>query len=116
MFKQMFIALGLAALKQIGQVLWDVFWDMVFAAVEKAETVWTESGCGAAKKDHVLQRVELFLKAKKYNKFKIWCVMKFMNKFLDEMIEELNKNIGRRWIEKAIDLKKYFAGKIKFID
>jgi hypothetical protein len=52
----------------------------------------------------------------KMTAFRRWAVKKLLNRVIDSVIGDLNGGLGKNWIAKIEDLKKYLGGRIPLID
>jgi hypothetical protein len=83
--------------------VWDDFCNSLVESVQKAERIWRREKEGVIKKDWVINRIMETLPIK--SKIKRWLIKRFLARFLDNLIKELNKALGKNWGGKIIDLK-----------
>ena len=113
------ILMGVAQklISSLAQNVWDSFWDMVMESIKQAEQVFKDNGRAEVKKQWVIDRATAFLKLNsKTSRFQMWAVKVFLGKVIDNMIDEMNKNEGKCWSKYILDLKKYWADRIPYID
>lgn len=109
--------IALDFLKQLAQEVWETFWSVVFRAIEDAEKAWISSGKGKLKKEWAIEQIMRWVeKNTKANGIVRWAIRKFLDRVIDAIIDELNKNVGNHWRESVQKVKDLLGDKIPFID
>ena len=99
------------------QILWDSMWEVLFEAIEEAEERWNEDGMGDKKKDFVKDKVMEFIEEKADLNF-IYkrAIIIFLDRIIDGIVEAINDELGKDWVNKVGKYQKEMAGKISFIE
>ena len=118
--KNAFLALlfGFAksVLTNVSQILWDSMWEILFEAVEEAEKKWTKEGMGQRKKDFVKKKVMTFIEEKaNLNFIQKKAISIFLDRMIDGIVEAINDELGKDWVDKVGKYEDELAGKISFI-
>lgn len=96
--------------------LWEGFWGVVFDAVKQAEKEWIAEGQSEVKKQYVIDKVMIYVNAmKRLNFVQKWAIKTFVARVIDSIIDRLNAELGRSWVDKVEDLKKYLEDKIPYV-
>lgn len=101
-------------LKSISQALWDGMWAVVFDAVESAEEKWESGDYARKKKEFVIEQAIQFVENRqKLGWIKKQAVKLFLSTAIDHIINSLNSELGKNWVEKVKEkedeLDDYFA-------
>jgi hypothetical protein len=106
--------IALDFLKQLAQSVWDALWGKVIEGIQDAEKKYSD---GTIKKEWVIQVAMDFIESHyKMTAFRRWAVKKLLNRVIDSVIGDLNGGLGKNWIAKIEDLKKYLGGRIPLIN
>ena len=106
--------IAMRALKSILNSMWKAFWQTILEGIKEAENNWYS---GFIKKDYVVSSAMAFIeKHKKLNRLQKWAVKKLLGNIVDKIIEDLNKNKGKRWVTVVQDLERELNNKLKIID
>ena len=106
--------IAMRALKSILNSMWKAFWQTILEGIKEAENNWSSS---FIKKDYVVDSAMAFIeKHKKLNRLQKWAVKKLLGNIVDKIIEDLNKNKGKRWVTVVQDLERELNNKLKIID
>lgn len=121
MFKKMAISLavsvGMRLLKSLSTALWNSFWDAIFEGVQWAEKRWIETGRGSTRKEYVVTEIMDFLNRRGLIKWGSgWLIRIFVEKIVDEILDELNKGLGHDWVKKVTEVKLWFEAKYNLED
>jgi hypothetical protein len=116
-------SIAMRALKSILNSTWKAFWQTILEGIKEAENKmiypvpcrsWSSS---FIKKDYVVNSAMAFIeKHKKLNRLQKWAVKKLLGNVVDKIIEDLNKNKGKRWVTVVQDLERELNNKLKIID
>jgi hypothetical protein len=107
-------SIAMGALKSILNSTWKAFWQTILEGIKEAENNWSSS---FIKKDYVVNSAMAFIeKHKKLNRLQKWAVKKLLGNVVDKIIEDLNKNKGKRWVAVVQDLERELNSKLKIID
>ena len=111
--REYFIAIGLSALKFLGQTMFDAFWRQTMESVIEYERQWKETGAGEKRKKFVLEEVTIFLRARRIgNWFTRRWALRFIEQFIDDSIDELNDKLGHCWVEKTEEARKIIMSRV----
>ena len=106
--------IAMRALKSILNSMWKAFWQTILEGIKEAENNWSSS---FIKKDYVVDSAMAFIeKHKKLNRLQKWAVKKLLGNIVDKIIEDLNKNKGKKWVTVVQDLERELNNKLKIID
>ena len=106
--------IAMRALKSILNSMWKAFWQTILEGIKEAEKNWFSS---FIKKDYVVNSAMAFIeKHKKLNRLQKWAVKKLLGNIVDKIIEDLNKNKGKKWVTVVQDLERELNSKLKIID
>ena len=106
--------IAMRALKSILNSMWKAFWQTILEGIKEAEKNWSSS---FIKKDYVVSSAMAFIeKHKKLNRLQKWAVKKLLGNIVDKIIEDLNKNKGKKWVTVVQDLERELNRKLKIID
>lgn len=104
--------LALKLLEGLSVAAWDAFWRTVCDAVRDAERKWNG---GTVKKKWVIDHVMQWLEGRERLGFlRRWAVRVFLNRVIDEIVDELNDRVGHDWGTCVADLKALLEGKIRW--
>ena len=107
-------SIAMRALKSVLNGMWKAFWQTILDAIAEAEKYWN---AGFIKKAYVVSSMMTFVeKHKKLNRLQKWAVKKLLGNVVDKIIEDLNKNKGKRWVAVVQDLERELNNKLKIID
>lgn len=112
---------GLALLwtfaEYILDAIWDATWEVIFDAVEKAEEQWEEGELVKDKKKFVIEKALQFIEDHRgLNWIERHAVKLFFNVAIDGLIQSLNKDIGKNWVEKVKEREDQLDDYIPFVD
>lgn len=106
--------IAMRALKSVLNGMWKAFWQTILDAIAEAEKTWND---GFVKKEYVISSIMNFIeKHKKLNRLQKWAVKKLLGNIVDKIIEDLNKNRGKKWVTVVQDLERELNSKLKIID
>ncbi len=106
------MSFAIPALKQLGEVLWEAFWDFLYQAMVVAEGQWAESGKGADKKEFVLAQISTWLDSRtKLNGFQKKMVKWLVTFVIDALIKRLNEELDKSWGSKVKSLKAWIESR-----
>lgn len=110
------INIAMGFLQKLTHAVWELIWGEIFAAIVLAEKKWNDLGKGEIKKAWFIDTIVRFINSKKkMNGVQEWAMKKFLNVIADEIIKELNSQLGKDWVEKAEKVKEVLEKKIPFI-
>ena len=111
--RQFFITLGLNLLRSIGQSAIDSFWMVVIAAVVHMETEWREQGAGEIRKHEAVEKALQFLADRRIgNRLTRRWVGRFLEDFLDSVIQDVNNRLGHNWVNRVDDAREIIMRRI----
>lgn len=106
--------IAMRALKSILNSMWKAFWQTILDGIAEAEKNWNS---GFIKKAYVISSIMIFVeKHKRLNGVQRWAVKKLLGNVVDKIIEDLNKNKGKKWVTVVQDLERELNNKLKIID
>jgi hypothetical protein len=106
--------IAMRALKSVLNGMWKAFWQTILDAIAEAEKTWND---GFVKKAYVISSIMNFVeKHKRLNGVQRWAVKKLLGNVVDKIIEDLNKNKGKKWVTVVQDLERELNNKLKIID
>lgn len=106
--------IAMRALKSVLNGMWKAFWQTILEGIAEAEKTWKD---GFIKKEYVVSSVIAFIeKHKKLNRLQKWAVKRLLGNVVDKIIEDLNKNKGKKWVTVVQDLERELNNKLKIID
>ena len=86
--------------------LWDEIWEKIFTLVIEAENKWDEKNRGKEKKKWVVEKVMKYIKQKvEPNWIKRQIINLFISRVVDRLVNTLNEELGKDWIEQAEELE-----------
>jgi len=104
-------------LKSISQGLWDGVWAVVFDAVEQAEEKWEQGDYARNKKEFVIEEAVKFVeKRKKLGFIKKRAVKLFLSTSIDYLINTLNEELGKNWVETVKEREDQLDDYIPWVD
>lgn len=107
-------SIAMGALKSVLNGMWKAFWQTILEGIKEAENNLSSS---FIKKDYVVNSAMAFIeKHKKLNRLQKWAVKKLLGNIVDKIIEDLNKNKGKKWVTVVQDLERELNNKLKIID
>jgi hypothetical protein len=110
------VSIAMGFLQKLTKTVWELIWNEIFAAIVLAEKKWNDLGKGAVKKDWFINEIVRFINGKrKMNGVQEWAMRKFLNVIADEIVKELNSQLGNDWVEKADRVKELLEKKIPFV-
>ena len=110
---EMAITLGISFLKSLGQSAIDSFWAVVVAAVIHMETEWREQGAGEIRKHEAVEKALQFLADRRIgNRLTRRWVGRFLEDFLDSVIQDVNNRLGHNWIDRVEEARKIIMSRI----
>jgi len=106
--------IAMRALKSVLNGMWKAFWQIILDAIAEAEKTWKD---GFIKKAYVISSIMNFVeKHKRLNGVQRWAVKRLVGNVVDKIIEDLNKNKGKKWVTVVQDLERELNSKLKIID
>jgi hypothetical protein len=107
-------SIAMGALKSVLNGMWKAFWQTILDAIAEAEKYWN---AGFIKKAYVISSIISFVeKHKRLNGVQRWAVKRLVGNIVDKIIEDLNKNKGKKWVTVVQDLESELNNKLKIID
>ena len=107
-------SIATGALKSVLNGMWKAFWQTILDAIAEAENTWKD---GFVKKEYVISSIMNFVeKHKRLNGVQRWAVKRLVGNIVDKIIEDLNKNKGKKWVAVVQDLERELNSKLKIID
>ncbi len=109
-------AIAMGILKNVLNSSWTTFWKEILEAVQCAETSFKTA---IIKRDWVIAKILDFItqkRSKKLNRIQTWVIKRVAGSIVDEIIKELNRASGKRWIDVVTDLEEKLNDKLKIIE
>ena len=111
------IILAERILRNVSQSLWETIWEQIFLSVEAAEKKWRDSGMGETKVQWVIDTVLEWIGEKaNLNWWQKQIVRLFIKEIASAIVDSLNEQVGKDWINTVEQWQTSLADKVWFIE